>query len=182
MSKDDKDEPELVRAARALESQVVELETLSRSVRKIRLNSEKSIARAAKELGEVLSMPERMAARLTTVAEAMQQMQTRQQAALEPLALHAAEIQKRMQQLGEHMQTFSELGKAAGEVTALLQTDSGDRAGSLKDARERLTQIAEGAAALHDAARSADFPEVVREADALKQRIVAARRRIDGTS
>src|SRR5262249_30372261 len=100
MAKGEKDVPELVRAAEALEGELVRLETLSRSVRKIHLDSEKSISRAAKELNEALTLPDRLAAGLRGLAAAMERMQARQQAALEPLAARATDIQQRIQRLG----------------------------------------------------------------------------------
>jgi hypothetical protein len=49
----------------------------------------------------------------------------------------------------------------------------------LEEADARLTKISEGARALFDAAHADDFPEVAREADALKQRVAALRRRLE---
>ena len=182
MSKSEKDVPALVRAAETLEAELVGLETLSRAIRKLRLDSEKSIAKAAKELNEALAVPERLAAGLQGLAAAMQQMQIRQQAALEPLAASATEIQQRMALLGEHMQAFGQLGKAAAQVTALLQEGNGDQASLFERARAELGQIADGARALFEAARSDGFPDVARDAEALKQRVVALRKRLDSSS
>lgn len=179
MSKGLKDVPELVRVAQALEDELVGLEALSRSVRKIRLDSEKNITRAARELQEALALPDRLAARLHEFAESMQKMQVRQQAALEPLASTAAEVQRRMQRLEEHARAFAALGREAGEATALLRTNGAEHVPDLESVKARLAKIAEGARALFEAARADDFPDVAREADGLKQRIVAARKRID---
>jgi hypothetical protein len=182
MSKRDSELPELTRAAAALEGEVASLEALSRSVRKVRLNSEKNIARAAKELNDALALPARLADGLQTMASAMANLQARQQAALEPLAVFANDIQQRMQRLGEHMQAFAALGIAAGEVTALIQANEGERSAVVGEVDARLTQLAQGARALFDAAQADDFPEVAREADVLKQRANALRRRLDGNS
>src|SRR6187402_299488 len=85
----------LVSAANALEAELLQLEAISRAARKIPLTSEKSIARATKELSEALTLPDRMAAGLQALASAMAGMQARQQGALEPLAAFATEIQQR---------------------------------------------------------------------------------------
>jgi hypothetical protein len=179
MAQSDKAVPELVRAAQALEDDIVRLESVQKSLRKIRLNSEKSITRAAKELNEAVVLPERLASGLQALAAAMANMQVRQQAALEPLAAFASDIQGRMQRLGEHMQAFALLGQAAGEVTALLQANEGDRTAIVAEVDAQLTKISEGARAVFDAARADDFPDVAREADALKQRVTALRRRLE---
>jgi hypothetical protein len=182
MSRADHDVPELVRAAEALETELVRLETLSRAIRKLRLDSEKSIAKAAKELNEAMAVPERLSAGLQGLAAAMQQMQVRQQAALEPLAASAAEIQQRMQKLGEHLQAFAALGKVAAEVTALLQSKEGDESAKIDRARTELAALGEGARRLFEAARDDGFHEVARDAEALKQRISSLRKRLEPTN
>jgi uncharacterized protein with von Willebrand factor type A (vWA) domain len=177
MSKSDKPVPEMVRAAEALEEEIVRLEAISRSSRKIRLNSDKNIARAAAELNEALTLPERLAERLRALATAMGNMQERQQAALEPLAAFAVEIQQRMQRLEGHMHSFATLGKAAGEINAQLAGGQADRA-AVALAEARLQELSDAARALFEAARDDDFPEVAREADVLKQRMAALRKRL----
>jgi len=172
----------LVDAARALEAELLNLESMTRAARKLPLNTEKNITRAAKELEEVLGLPERMAAGLQALASAMATMQARQEAALEPLAAFAAQIQARHQRLSEHMQAYAALGSAAAEVTARIQSTEGDRAAVLSDVEAQLTRIAANAKALFDAAHADDFPELARDADALKQRASSLRRRLDSAS
>jgi hypothetical protein len=178
MPKAQKHAPEIVRAAETLEDELEKLEALSRTVCKIRLDSEKNISKAARELNLAAAMPERLGESLRALAAAMQEMQQRQQAALEPLAVRATEIQQRMQRLGEHMQAFALLGKAAGEVTALLQAEQRESDSALQQVETQLAQIAEGARVLFEQARADDFTDVARQADALKQRIAALRGRL----
>jgi chromosome segregation ATPase len=178
MAKPKQEVAELVRAAEALESELLKLESLSRAARKIQLNSERNITRAAQELTSVASLQEAMGAGLQALAQAVAQMQARQQAALEPLAAFANEIQARMQRLSEHMQTYATLGAAAGEVTSLIQSSDGDHGAVLKDVTTLLDKIAEGARALFDIARADDFPDLLREADSLRQRVTTLRKRL----
>ena len=178
MPKPEKIVPELVRAAEALEREITSLEAQSRATRKIPLNSERNITRAAKELAEAAQFQERLAAGLQALASAMAELQARQQAALEPLAAFANETQARMELLSEHMRAFGLLGAAAGEVTAMIQT-GGDRAEVVTAVDAQLTAIENGARALLDAARGDDYPDVVREADSLRQRVAALRKKLD---
>jgi DNA repair exonuclease SbcCD ATPase subunit len=178
MPKPQKQIPEIVRASEALEDELEKLEALSRAVGKIRLDSEKNISKAARELNEAAAMPERLGERLKALAAAMQEMQRRQQAALEPLAVRATEIQQRMQRLGEHMQAFAKLGEAAAQLTALLQSEQRESPSALEQVEAQLAHISEGSRALFEQARADDFPEVARQADALKQRISALRGRL----
>jgi chromosome segregation ATPase len=95
MTKIAKPVAEIVRAAEALEDEMVRLETTSRSVRRIRLDADKNLARAAAELNDTLALPERLAQRLSALGEAMARMQERQQEALAPLAAFAVQLQAR---------------------------------------------------------------------------------------
>ena len=177
MAKPVKPVPEIVRAADALETEMARLESIARAARKARLDSEKNIAKAAGELNEAVAMPARLAERLQALGAAMAAMQERQQAALAPLAAFAAEIQQRMARLGQHTEAFVALGKTAGEVSAQLASGPGDAAARAA-AEARLQEIADGARALFEAARDDDFPEIAREADVLKQRMAALRKRL----
>jgi chromosome segregation ATPase len=172
MAKEQERVSEIVGAAEALEDEIARLETLSKSARKIRLTSGKNIARAAAELNETLALPERLAERLQGVAKALARMQERQQAALEPLTAFAVEVQQRTQLLGEQMQRFDALGKAAGEINAELAASQGDRA-VIARAQARLLEISHAAREVFEAARAADFPEIAREADVFRQRMAA---------
>ncbi|MEI9942495.1 MAG: hypothetical protein WDO69_35220 [Pseudomonadota bacterium] len=177
-----KDLSALARAAVSLETELAQLESICRAARKIPLNSEKNIARAARELEQALTLPDRLAAGLQALASAMATMQARQQAALEPLAAFASEIQRRHARLLEHMQAYAALGTAAAQVTARIQAGDGERAAVLSDVDAQLLRIADDARALFDATHAEDFPDLAREADALKQRASALRRRLDSKS
>lgn len=172
------DQTPLISAAISLEKELSSLESISRTTRKIPLNSEKNIARAARELEQALTLPERLSSLLQQLAAAMAGMQERQQAALQPLSAFATEIQLRHQRLLEHMQAFASLGTAAAEVTARIQAGGSDRAAVLSEVDAQLAKIGDDARALFELTRAEDFPDLTREADALKQRAAALRRRL----
>jgi uncharacterized protein YPO0396 len=147
-------------------------------VRRIRLDTDKTLARAAAELNETLALPEGMARRLQALGEAMARLQERQQEALAPLATFAVQLQERMKAYEGHMQRFAALGQAAGELNATLAGDPGDRPAALVSVDARLQEIVEAARTLFEGARDDDFPEIAREADVLKQRMSALRKRL----
>lgn len=182
MAKGRQDTSELALAAEALEKELAALETLSRSVQKIRLNSQKNIVRASRELSDVAALPERLAQGLQAFAGAMARMQSRQQTALEPLAAFATELQARREKLDQHLLAFAALGVAAAEITALLKDgppQSAEPAPLGASVTERLDAILENARALFDAANADDFPDISREADSLRQRVAALKKRLD---
>jgi DNA repair exonuclease SbcCD ATPase subunit len=186
------DVPEIIQAAEAIERDLQRLEELSRSIRKMRLNSEKSIARAGRSLQEALQQQEQLAAGLRVLGEAMVHMQERQQAAISALASHAVEIQAQASKVTEHMEMFAALGTKAAEATQLLQMlpppygagepgENGapvDPPAQLIKIETLLGALAEEAKALATSADLADLSEISREANSLRQRLDSARARI----
>lgn len=177
MAKTAKPVPEIVRAAEAIETEMARLESMAWAARKARLDSQKSITKAAAELNEAVAMPERLAERLQALAAAMARLQERQQAALAPLAAFAAEIQQRMARLGQHMESFAALGSLAGQVNSQLAEGSGDPSARAA-AEARIQELSDSARVLFEAARDDGFPEIAREADVLKQQMAALRNRL----
>ncbi|HEX2672786.1 MAG TPA: hypothetical protein VHM25_18005, partial [Polyangiaceae bacterium] len=131
----------LVSAARGLEGELSNLESIARAARKIPLTSEKNITRAAKELEQALTFPDRMAAGLQALAAAMADMQARQQAALEPLAALATQIQARHRRLSEHQEAYAALGRAAAEISARIQSANGEASAVSSDVEAQLARI-----------------------------------------
>ncbi len=174
----EKDVPELVRAAEELESEVERLEALSEVAQRTRLDSEKNIARATKELGDALEMPNRLAERLGNLAAAMQRVQARQKAALDPLGARTDAILERKRKLDEHMRAFAALGKATEEALELLKSEQ-ERSVLIEDLKAKLRTIADHGRGLFEAARADDFPEVARESDSLSKRAAALRKKLD---
>ena len=175
--------PDLVRAAERIESDLRALEELAASVGKMRLHTEKSIARAARELASALEQPEQLAEGLKQLAQAMAATQLRQQAALSSLAPVAERLQQKSARFGEYMQRFAALGEQARETTELMKAalrdgkTSGD--GALReDVELRLEGLMNGAKSLADSAEEDDFTEIARDADALRQRIQSLRGRL----
>lgn len=186
MAKSSEQASEFVRCAETVERELRRLEELSKSARNVRLSSEKSIARAARGLEQVLSQQERLGQELRTFGQAMLAMEARQQAAMSPLAVRAGEIQARMARLSEHMQLFGALGAKATEAATALRDISaatGDGGGSgdasaLCDADEQIRGLVDEAKRIAKAAAEEEFPDIAREAHALGQQVQAMRERL----
>jgi hypothetical protein len=186
------DVPEIVQAAEAIERDLQRLEELSRSVGKMRLDSEKSIGRAGRTLQEALQQQEQLAAGLRLLGEAMVHMQARQQAAIQDIASRAVEIQAQAGKVAEHMERFAALGTKAAEATQLLQglpapygagvvadgAPPADAPAQLMKVETLLAALSDEAKALAASADLADLGEISREASSLRQRLDSARARI----
>ena len=75
------------------------------------------------------------------------------------------------------MHAFADLGTAGAELDAALGKAE-DREVALAEAGSRLQDIADRAQALAEAARADDFPELAEQANVLKQRMTAVRKRL----
>lgn len=160
------------------------LESLSRATRRAKLNTEKNIARAARDLQEAMAQQERLARQLQRFGEAMLQMQSRQESAVATLAEQALEVQRRLASLTEHMDRFRALGAKASEVAQALRdlpAESSSHSNgaaprealSATDIDARFRQLRDEASALLESARAEDFPDLASETDALQQRLRA---------
>jgi hypothetical protein len=168
---------------------MIRFESLTRAARRVNLDTEKNIARAARDLQEAMAQRERLTGQLQKLGEAMLQMQSRQESAVTTLAEQALEVQKRVASLSKHMDDFRALGAKASEVGQALR-DLGAESTSHSNgavAQEALTpqdidlrfrQLLEDAKALLESARAEDFPDVASETDALQQRLHALRPRL----
>jgi len=165
------------------------LESLSRATRRVKLNTEKNIARAARDLQEAMAQQERLAGQLQKFGEAMLQMQSRQQSAVSTLAEQALEVQKRLASLSAHTERFRALGAKGSEVAQALrelaaESSSRSNGAAPREARTpqdidaRFRQLLDEAKALLESARAEDFPDVASETDALQQRLHALRPRL----
>jgi hypothetical protein len=178
MATNGKNVSELVRAAEEVESELARLEALSQVAQRTRLDSDKNISRATKELSEALEMPARLADCLGALALAMQNMQARQKAALDPLAARADLILERKQRLAVHMQAFETLGKATEAATEVLKGE-GERSELVEELKTKLVKLADDARALFETARADDFQDVASASDALAKSATALRRRLE---
>ena len=165
--------PELVAAAQTIEEDQKRLEDLAHALHKTKLQNEKHIARAQRELTEALEQQDALATSLRALGAAMANMQERQQAAVTALAARAQEIQARQARLGELMLRYAALGAKTAELLQGISDslEATDRIAALGKANGLLEPIVEEATALAKTAREEDFTDVAHEADVLKQKL-----------
>ena len=175
-----KDTAELVAAAQAIENDQRRLEELADALPKTKLQSEKTISRAARELQTALEQQEQLAKSLRLLGEAMVKMQERQQSAVEKLGARAVEIQTRRGRLAELMLRYAALGSKAAELLETMSTslEAEDKAAAVAGADAKLATIVDEAAALAKEARDDDFIELSHESDVLKQKFQGVRNRL----
>ena len=175
-----KDTSELVAAARAIENETRRLEDLAYALEKTKLQSEKHINRAARELQDALSQQEQLASSLRLLGLAMANMQERQQAAVSALSARAGHMQERRSRLSELMIRYAALGTKAAELLQAISAtlEAADKATAVTSALENIAPIIDEANELAKTAREEDFTEVAHEADVLKQKFQAIKNQL----
>jgi chromosome segregation ATPase len=175
-----KDTSELVVAAQAIETETRRLEDLAYALEKTKLQSEKHIHRAARDLQEALQQQEQLASSLRLLGQAMANMQERQQAAVAALSTRASHIQERRSRLSELMLRYAALGTKAAELLQTISAtlDASDKDAAVASALQNIAPIIDEATSLSKTARDEDFTEVAHEADVLKQKFQAIKNQL----
>jgi hypothetical protein len=113
-----------------------------------------------------------------------------QQAQAEAVRVRALDVQKRTEDYAAVMRRFETLGKDAAALNATAQglaarkrsademVKDGELLAGLDELQERMTGVADGAETLAHDARAADFDDLSRKIDSLRQQILAARNKI----
>jgi hypothetical protein len=115
--------------------------------------------------------------------------QQERQAAL--AAQRAEEVRERTAVYGELLKRFQALGAEAADLNAMGQNLSARKpdagagaardpafANGLRDLAQRMGEVADHAQGLLTAARDADFEDVARQAESLRQQLLAARNKV----
>ena len=190
MTKPEKQGTDLTVAAAALDSELRKFEELALVARKITLNSEKNLERAAKAIQEAVDCQDRVGEQVRALLTAIRAAGERQQATSEQLHARAEELQTRSTQFGELLQKYAALGEEAKEINGLVQqvgvlkdetkTPEGAAAvvARLVEIQERMGQAVDRAQALSKAAEAEELIDVARQADSLRQQISSARNKL----
>jgi hypothetical protein len=185
----------LLAAAEAFDAELERFAHLTEAAGHGNLGSQKALERAAEALKEIADCEEQMQeqARALMAALGAAREQQEKQAAL--AARRAEEVRERTTIYGDLLGRFKTLGTEAGELNAMGQSLSARRrdgsaasnaelakdptlASGLRDLSQRMTEVAEHAQELMTAAREADFEDVARQAESLRQQLLAARNKV----
>jgi methyl-accepting chemotaxis protein len=179
---------ELVNAAMAIEEELRRFETLAEEVRTSPLRSQKNLEKMGKLLNTVADCDERMVASMRSLLGVLNQWRERQQELATQVNNRAQELQERTKVYQALMERFAGLGQEAGSLSSLMQEVAGrtqqgqpvqaeEIISSLQKVNEGMTQVAENAESLASDAAAQDFVDVARDAESLRQQLLAARNR-----
>jgi hypothetical protein len=185
----DKPHSPLLEAAAAFDDELARFGRLVEAARTGPLNSQKHLQRAAHAFEQVGESEKRLGETAQALVAALQG--ARQQQEVQALALQgrAKEVEARTAVAADLLQRYGLVGQKAGELNSLVLDIAAKKTNgssepdtslvaSLAELRGRMGEIAENAASLVTAARDADFDDIARQADSLRQQIVAVSQKV----
>ncbi len=176
-------------AAIALDGELRRYFELSETARKMPLNSEKNLERAARAMTEAAESQDRVAAHVHALVGAIAVAREAQESSAAALAARAREMAGRATELGELLAQFASLGDEAKALNAMMQEaagykrdpypgDDADAQARLDAVRARMDEVATRAEDLATLADRKDLPDIGRQADSLRQQIQSARNKL----
>jgi chromosome segregation ATPase len=185
-SKKEKESP-LVASAVALENELATWEETLVEASRLEVTSDKQLHRA-KNLLEACGASERvLAEQLHAFVTAMQSLQDRQRGCMERTLEEAKKIQDRVATRSALLERFADLGRRAGEinepVAAVMEAigrkaPPDDLVGPLAIVATKTEEVVDAADAVAKDARQAEWLDIAREADALKQQIQSVKNKV----
>jgi hypothetical protein len=187
----------LVAAAEAFDESLRRFAALAEGLRSSSLDSSHALGRAADALKEVADCEEDLQSRAKTLIAALGAAREAQEGQTELVRSRALEIQARSGEYAALLGRFEAIGVDAAELNTVTQrlasqrklgekpADQGLSEGDvssllseLGEIEERMAGVVTTSEGLANDARSADFDDLHRKTDALRQQLLAARNRI----
>jgi hypothetical protein len=175
-------------AAAVLEGELRRFEELGEIARRLPLNSEKNLDRAARATQEAAEAQERVAAAVNALIGAITGARQRQEGHALGILERAKEIQARTVEFQDLMKRFGALGEEARGIHVLVQEAAAlkNEDGSVgTEALGRLQQVADRmgtiVATAQDVAKDAQargIEDIARQADGLRQQVQSARNKL----
>jgi hypothetical protein len=182
----------LSEAAAALEAELRRFEQLAALARKIDLNSEHNLEKAARATAEAAESQQRVAEHVRKLVGAIAAARDRQQATAESIQLRAGELQARRAEFDEVLQEFSMLGQEAAAINQLVTQVSlpraagqaepnalGDVVARLQEIQARMGLVVERAQSLSRTATERDMVDIAQQAESLQRQVHSSRNKLN---
>ena len=182
-----RDEAPLVTAAAALEEETRVFAELATQTRRESLDTDRSMTRATRALSDAAQYNARIEDKLKALVAAIDGVRIRQQQSVEALMATARDVERRALSRDALLGRFAELGGSAGQVnTFALELATRRAAGATStEVLERLTalearmgSVVTEAQAIAAAAAADGWPEIERQADGVRQQMLAAKNKL----
>jgi DNA repair ATPase RecN len=164
----------LSEAALALDRELRRFDDLSAQATRMKLTSEKSVERATEALTRAAECQDRIHAHVQQLVAAVGAARQKQETDAATLMSRAEQIAARRKEFAEVLQRMAGLGQMAKEVQESLQAGPS----GMQEVQARMQQIADEAADISRVAQEKEMEDVARQADGLRQQILAARNKV----
>jgi hypothetical protein len=176
---------ELMAAALAFDEELESFGRLTEAARRGPLNSQKNLERAARMFDDIGESEKRLSQAAQTLVTALNAARQKQEAHALAIQERADLIEQRTAAAAGLLQRYGAMGGKASDLNQLAlgiaakhatgeRSDDADLLPALGEMRARMADVADGAKSLTAAAREADFEDIARQADSLRQQIMAA--------
>jgi hypothetical protein len=177
----------LVAAAAAVDEELREYEELAREARRIALDGEKGLARAARLLSESTTRQPRVQEKLKTLVGAIEGARVRQQESLDVLVEISRTLEARAGEFDALMKRFASVGESAQIIQQLTNAVSAKKNSGapetelldgLRALEEHMRKVVVDAQELAREAERTGWPEMARQADSIEQQVRAAKNKL----
>src|SRR5690349_4937355 len=184
MANDTAEASQLMVAAATFDAQLARFSELAAIARQGPLNSQKNLQRAARAFQEIGDAEKSLGVAAQELVAALTAARHTQEMQAQAIQERAQEIARRTAVAADLLKQYGAIGQKAAELNSLVLDLSNKKADGgvgnaellplLGQVRARLGEVVEGATHLVAAAREADFEDIAREADSLRQQVAAA--------
>jgi hypothetical protein len=173
-------ESALVAAAKALDQELVAFAAAREALDHAPLASQRHLERAGQLLDAIATSEEQLRLRLGALARALHEADAAREADSQAILRRAAHIEARSLELKKLVAMHRELGARAGEISAAIaaRVAAGVEPATLQAIDGDLAGLQAESEALRSAARAADFQDVAKLADSLRDQLQSARARL----
>lgn len=186
----DEGQGELTTSARALERELQRFEELVTAARRIPLDRQKSVERAAKATTEAAGAQERVDAAIGALSRVIAALHARHQESAVALQARGEEIQARGAQLAALLNRWGLLGAEGQVINEAVRVAAAEQREATTPERvrvlvaeidgieARMTRLADEARTLAQDAAAESFADLAEQGDALRQQVTAARNKM----
>lgn len=177
----------LVAAAAAVDQELREYDELAREAQRIVLDGEKSLARAARVLAASTTRQPQIQEKLQTLVTEIEAARVRQQASLDALVDVSRALEARATDFDGLMRRFADVGQSAQSIHKLTSELAALKASGapenqlldgLRKLEDEMTVVVADAGNLAKDAEDQGWPEISRQADAVRQQVNAAKNKL----
>ena len=182
-----KKESPLVLAAAALDEELRRYDSLAEEAKRSPINSGKTLERAVRVVQESTARNETVHEKLRGLVTQIEEARTRQVESLNTLLAAAQRAQARSEQYEALLGRFAALGESARQVNTLAgEAEAKRQAGAsetevlqgLDDVQTQMASVVAEAEALVVLATDQDWTDLERQADAVRQQVLAAKNKL----